>query len=422
MLNEKDKGRFSKMGTFTRTEKWEAATQRKHALYQKEGDIRTPFGRDFTRILHSTAYRRLKHKTQVFFSPGNDHISTRIEHVNYVESIASTISEFLGLNVELARAISIGHDLGHPPFGHHGEFVLNTIVRDEGLWSGMDNHFYWHEKNGLHFVDNIELLEGPDRKRYNLDLTYGVRDGIIAHCGEVHDPYLFPREEAMDLSEFKTVNAHAPFTWEGCVVKLADKISYLGRDIEDAQTLDILTKTQLKTLDGIVADYLKKQGSTDGNVNNTTVIHLLILDLCENSTPDSGLRFSDEGFAALKSIQDFNIKNIYHHDRLNGYKDYGELIIHRVYNALKELYNKGDIEEKIPYFKKQFPLLTSSFMNWVSDYWNRFDRTAPDCNLKNKIIYHVPEAPKDFQRAIIDYISGMTDHFIEKVYQELIRF
>lgn len=417
-----DRGRLEAVATKPGFKKWETAIKRQETLYTKEGDIRTPFGRDFTRILHSTAYRRLKHKTQVFFSPGNDHISTRIEHVNYVESVASTICEFMGLNVELARAIAIGHDLGHPPFGHHGEQVLNDIVKEEQLWSGSGDKYYWHEKNGLHFVDNIELLEGPDRKKYNLNLTYGVRDGIIAHCGEVSEAALFPREEAIDLSAFKQVNQFSPYTWEGCVVKLADKISYLGRDIEDAQTLDILSPAQLETLDDIVADYFTKQGQSRGNVNNTTVIHLLILDLGQNSSVENGLRFSDGAFEVLKNIQAFNVENIYHHERLRGYKDYGELIIHRLYDALKELYNNGDMASKLPCFQKQFPLLTTNFLNWIEDYWNHYDRSADGCNLKNRIIYHIPEAPLDFYRAIVDYISGMTDQFIEKVYQELIRF
>lgn len=417
-----EKGRLKAVATQQGSLKWDEAIKRKKPLYTKEGDIRTPFGRDFTRILHSTAYRRLKHKTQVFFSPGNDHVSTRIEHVNYVESVASTICEFMGLNVELARAIAIGHDLGHPPFGHHGEKVLNDIVKKEQLWSGTGDKYYWHEKNGLHFVDNIELLEGPDRKKYNLNLTYGVRDGIISHCGEVSEAALFPREEAIDLSDFKQVNQFPPYTWEGCVVKLADKIAYLGRDIEDAQTLDILNKAQLGELDDIVADYFIKQGKSRGNVNNTTVIHLLILDLGQNSSVENGLRFSDEAFEVLRNIHAFNTENIYHHQRLNGYKDYGELIIHRVYNALKELYNDGDMASKLPYFKKQFPLLTTNFLNWINDYWNRCDRSVPGCNLENRIIYRIPEEPLDFYRAIVDYISGMTDQFIEKVYQELIRF
>lgn len=414
--------KFEKVATYPGSEKWTAATKRIGKLYEKPGDIRTPFGRDYTRILHSRAYRRLKHKTQVFFSPGNDHISTRIEHVNYVDSIASTISKYLGLNVELARAIALGHDLGHPPFGHHGEKVLNEIVTRDNILPKVDGKAYWHEKNGLHFVDDIELLEGPDRKKYNLDLTYAVRDGIIAHCGEIHDRALVPRDEAMDLSCFNRANAYNPFTWEGCVVKVADKISYLGRDIEDALSLELLSQDQLRELDAIFKTYSDKRGGPAASVNNTTVIHLLILDLGENSNPHDGIRFSDEAFEVLTQIQAFNYKNIYHHRRLNGYKDYGELIIHRVYDALIELYNDGRMFEKRHYFDKQFPTLTTNFLEWIGDYWDKTDRESETCVLKNKVVYHVEDQPRDFYKAVIDYISGMTDQFIERIYQELIRF
>lgn len=415
-----NRGQFSTVATLPGSPKYAQATRREDKLYEKAGDIRTPFGRDFTRILHSSAYRRLKHKTQVFFSPGNDHISTRIEHVNYVDSIASTICKFLGLNDELARAIAIGHDLGHPPFGHHGEKVLNDIVKRDNILGGQA---YWHEKNGLYFVDNIELLEGPDRRKHNLDLTYAVRDGIIAHCGEIHDRSLHPREEVIDLAvDFDKANAYSPFTWEGCVVKVADKISYLGRDIEDALSLEILDQEQLTELDDILASYYTGRGAAIGGANNTTVIHLLILDLGENSNLAHGIRFSDAGFQVLKRIQAFNYEHIYRNKRLDGYKDYSSLIIHRVYNALVELWNKGEMNETLPYFRKQFPTLTSSFLEWIGDYWDRTDRTAPGVNLDNKIMYHLAENPGDYNRAVIDYISGMTDQFIEKLYQELIRF
>ena len=107
--------------------KWEHIISRTAPLYSRNNDIRSNFERDYTRIIHSNAYRRLKHKTQVFFSPQNDHICTRIEHVNHVESISYTITHYLGLNVELTRAISVSHDLGHSPFGHRGETVLSEI-------------------------------------------------------------------------------------------------------------------------------------------------------------------------------------------------------------------------------------------------------------------------------------------------------
>ncbi len=108
--------------------KWENAISRKQSLYRKEEDIRSAFSRDFNRILHSKAYRRLKHKTQVFFATTNDHICTRIEHVNHVSAITKTISDYLGLNTELSAAIALGHDFGHSPFGQDGEVFLHNIA------------------------------------------------------------------------------------------------------------------------------------------------------------------------------------------------------------------------------------------------------------------------------------------------------
>ena len=164
----------------------------------------------------------MKHKTQVFFSPENDHICTRAEHVALVESISYTIAKALGLNVELTKAIATAHDIGHSPFGHQGEKVLNQLAkRDIG-------ETFWHERNGLEVVDNIELLEDKDGICNNLNLTYAVRDGIISHCGEIDENMLRPREEAIDLKKYTYPNEYAPYTWEGCVVKIADKISYLG--------------------------------------------------------------------------------------------------------------------------------------------------------------------------------------------------
>ena len=111
--------------------KWNNIISRVSPLYTRKNDVRSEFERDFNRILHSNAYRRLKHKTQVFFSPQNDHICTRIEHVNLVESISYTLAHYFGLNEELTRAISLSHDLGHAPFGHKGEKVLNEICKKD---------------------------------------------------------------------------------------------------------------------------------------------------------------------------------------------------------------------------------------------------------------------------------------------------
>ena len=198
---------FNKLATVAANEenpKWEQMIKRNKELYKASVDLRNEFERDYTRVLYSNAYKRLKHKTQVFFSPTNDHICTRIEHVNHVESISTMLAKSFGLNLELTKTMAIAHDLGHSPFGHRGEQVLNDImIRDV-------NGSFWHEKNGVNYVDNIELLENREGYRENLNLTYAVRDGIISHCGEIDENSLKPRDEAIDLDIYTKPNEYAP--------------------------------------------------------------------------------------------------------------------------------------------------------------------------------------------------------------------
>ena len=173
--------RFNNVSSMSSNNNWDIHIAREKPLYKRENDIRSPYERDYTRILHSLAYRRLKHKTQVFFNIDNDHICTRMEHVQHVESVSCTIAKYLGLNVDLTKAIATGHDLGHAPFGHEGEVELTEIRKENGLDK------FWHERNGLRVVDKLELLENDKRNFCNLDLTYAVRDGIISHCGDVYE-------------------------------------------------------------------------------------------------------------------------------------------------------------------------------------------------------------------------------------------
>ena len=212
---------FIKEAAYPHNVNWDKLISRK-VENDKEDDIRSDFELDYNRILHTTAYRRLKHKTQVFYAPKNDHICTRIEHVNHVESISYTIAKYLGLNTELTRAIAVAHDLGHSPFGHKGEKLLSEITeKDIG-------EKFWHEWNGLNLVDNTELLQDYNHNRKNLNLTYAVRDGIISHCGEIDENALKPRSEYINLeTEYTYPNEYAPYTWEACVVKISDKISYM---------------------------------------------------------------------------------------------------------------------------------------------------------------------------------------------------
>lgn len=384
--------------------KWDNIIKREKPLYIRESDIRSDFERDYTRIIHCNAYKRLKHKTQVFFSPEDDHICTRIEHTTHVESISYTIAKHLGLNTELTKAIASAHDLGHSPFGHQGEKVLSEIsARDIG-------ERFWHEKNGLEYVDKIELLENHFKDRQNLNLTYAIRDGIISHCGEIDENKLKPREEYIDLYDYTRPNQYAPYTWEACVVKIADKISYLGRDIEDAITLGILDE-KLEDL------YKLLNHNSQEVINNTVIINKLVCDLCENSSLENGLCFSEQAFNMLNDIKKYNYNNIYFDERISPSNRYFKLVLNEIYETLKKTYNGEKTLENINKMKKVYPKLFSSFKDWISNYWN----LGRYLNSKNEVIFDINNA-KDYFKAIIYYISGMTDNFAIEIYNEIIRF
>ena len=383
--------------------KWNQMIKREQELYSKPGDIRSPFERDFNRILHTNAYNRLKHKTQVFFSPENDHISTRIEHVNYVESISYTISNYLGLNSELTRAIACGHDVGHGPFGHKGEKVLSSISQKE-----LGKPF-WHEQNGLNIVDNIELLDDYDGNKQNLNLTYAVRDGIISHCGEIDENSLKPRGEVIDLKNYTKPNEYAPFTWEGCIVKISDKISYLGRDIDDAIEEKLLTNDMLDELANITG--------ISSRTSNSTIINRLVTDICENSSPDEGIRLSKTAVEMMDKIKAFNYKYIYGAKRMMPSNKYFELVINQIFDILIDTYEEENTPNKILEMSKYYPNLSNNFYNWIVKYWNIGNRTG----LNNKIIFDINKK-EDYIQAIIYYISGMTDKFAIDMYNEIIHF
>lgn len=371
---------------------WENIIKRQNSLYKRDNEIRSEFERDYTRVINSKAYRRLKHKTQVFFSPENDHICTRIEHVTLVESISYTIAKYFGLNTELTKAIATAHDIGHSPFGHQGEKIISELSKD------FIQKPFWHEKNGLEFVDKVELLETPEGKIQPLDLTYGVRDGIISHCGEINENGLKPRTEYIDLYEYEHPNQYAQYTWEGCVVKIADKLSYLGRDIEDAITLGILDK-KLKELHEVLK--LDK----DVKINNTVILNMFIKDLCENSSLENGLCFSDEKFEMLNNLKEFNYKNIYLSEKTLGSVDYFELVLNKLFWFLSRMNFRDDDMKKI------CPVLADDFNKWLKEFFSL------DINHRDIII-----SDNEFLQAVIYYIAGMTDNFAIEMYNKIISF
>ena len=378
--------------------KWNNIIKRENELYSRGNDIRSEFERDYTRIIHSLAFRRMKHKTQVFFSPVNDHICTRMEHVILVESISHTIANYLGLNTDLTKAIAMAHDIGHSPFGHQGEKILSNISQSE------IGKTFWHEKNGMELVDKIELLEDDKKCLQNLNLTYAVKDGIISHCGEIDENGLKPREEYIDLNDYNYPNQYKPYTWEGCAVKVADKIAYLGRDIQDAITLGILDE-HLEEL------YNLMEIDKTQVINNTIIINYLIYNLCENSNEAEGLKFSDKAFSFMNKLKEFNYKYIYLDERIKPSTEYFNLILNTIYNTLKKYYNEKE------HIKKLYPEIITDFENWLKMYWNA-ERQESN---KNKVVFNI-ENEKDICQAIIYYISGMTDNYAIDIFNKIVRF
>lgn len=401
------KDSFKKYAANESNPNWNNIISRCTPLYKRDNDIRTEFGRDYTRIIHCNAYRRLKHKTQVFFSPDNDHICTRIEHVTHVESISYTIATYLGLNTELTKAIAVSHDIGHSPFGHVGERILSSL-------SGKDvGTTFWHEKNGLDFVDYIELLEDDNKYKKNLNLTYGVRDGIISHCGEVSENGLKPRTEYINLSDYKYPNQFAPYTWEACVVKLSDKISYIGRDIEDAITLGILDNHLDELYKLLDSKYTKDK------ISNTIIINYLITDLCENSSPEKGLCFSQDAFNLINKINEFNYKYIYNCQRIQPSNRYFNIVLTEIYSLLKSTFEQDHTLENVENLNKFYPKLYKNFLSFLNHYFDLGNRE--NLKLKNQVVFNLNNE-KEFYKAIIYFISGMTDNFAIEIYNEIIGF
>ncbi|MFB6291018.1 MAG: deoxyguanosinetriphosphate triphosphohydrolase family protein [Candidatus Bipolaricaulia bacterium] len=348
----------------------------KKRLTDREEDIRGPYFRDQTAIIHSLPFRRLKNKTQVFFAPENDHICTRIEHVLHVSTISATICKGLGLDVELAQAIALGHDLGHAPFGHSGEEILDRLNKENGG--------FIHELHGLRIVDKLT------RYGNGLDLTYAVRDGIVSHYGEEFTQSVEPYENKKNLTELKK-RGSPPSTYEGCVVRMADKIAYFGRDIEDAIKADLIEEVDIPEV--VRAELGTKNGE---------IIDVFVRDLIEWSKVNGKVGFSRQKFKVMQELKRFNYSKIYAHDRLQQYSHHAEVILDMLFDHLLGLMNEfgKDYEQ---YLQSNIPL----------------DRRFGDY-LKGLEDFYGVEEPFNPRQIALDYIAGMTDQYSLKAAKEVI--
>lgn len=289
-LDQREKDRLSPYAAVSRS------GRRRLSEPRMESDYRQAFAVDADRILHSRAYARYIDKTQVFYLIRNDHITHRGLHVQLVSKIARTIGRYLALNEDLIEAIALGHDIGHTPFGHDGERILSELCREQGIG------FFLHNLQSVQFLDRVE------RKGLGWNLTLQTLDGILCHDGEVHDPQLAPRREkdfSTLLSEMAAKRGDpgqrlTPMTMEGCVVRMADTISYIGRDIEDAIRLGVLQREEIPT------DCTRILGRTNG-----AIVYTLVTDLVANSHERPYMRFSHEVSDALQRLKQFNLERIY---------------------------------------------------------------------------------------------------------------
>jgi dGTPase len=234
-------------------------------LPEDECRLRTPFQRDRDRVVHSKAFRRLRHKTQVFVDPEGDHFRTRLTHTLETTGIARGVARALRLNEDLVEAVGLGHDLGHPPFGHAGEQALDEAVRERG------GPGFRHNEHSLRVVERLE------RDGRGLNLTWEVRDGILKHTGAVE-----------------------PETLEGKIVRIVDRVAYINHDIDDAIRAGILDPRELPQTE------LRVLGQT-GSRRIDTLVH----DLVETSSQAGDIVQSDEIGGAMLSLRSFMFENVY---------------------------------------------------------------------------------------------------------------
>jgi len=342
----------------------------------REEDERGHFFRDTTAIIHSYPFRRLKHKTQVFFSPKNDHICTRIEHVMHVASIAAAMCRGLDLDADLAWAIGLGHDLGHTPFGHVGEKVMDRLKRENGAGG------FIHELYSLRVVDYMA------RYGSGLNLTYAVRDGIATHCGEKFEQSISPDFSRKDLDSL-SARDHYPSTWEGAVVRMADKVAYLGRDLEDALQLKIIEE-----------EVIPRSAVQSLGTSNSEIISSLVSDLIMSSRERGSIGFGDEAYLAMRELKEFNYSHIYSNAVLTDYHRYFERVLRSLHGYLADLFESAGFDyEK---YKREKNLLSVRFGDYVS---------------KMKPFYE--EVDGGFGNIVFDYLAGMTDDYALECVSEI---
>ena len=341
----------------------------------EETEYRQSFSLDVDRILHSLGYTRYIDKTQVFYLIENDHITHRVLHVQLLSKIARTIGRFLGLNEDLLEAISLGHDVGHPPFGHEGEGFLSDLCQAYGV-----GHF-------VHSVQSIQCLDKVERSGNGWNLCLQTLDGILCHDGEIHNQTLTPHQnktfedfdEEIKKKKYTPEETLIPMTLEGCVVRMADTISYIGRDLEDAMRLNLIRREDLPE------NITRLLGNTNGSI-----VYHLVTDVIENSYEQPFIAFSPQVSKALKDLKAFNMEHIY----LN------------------------------PKIKQHLKNINSLFEYLFEKYYKDIDNNSMDSLIFTRFLKGKSDAYKEKHNSaeiVRDFIAGMTDRYFLNLCPENLR-
>lgn len=344
-------------------------------FHEASEDLRPNFFHDSDKIIHSYCYSRYIDKTQVFYLVENDHITHRVLHVQLVAKIARTIGRFLNLNEDLIEAISLGHDVGHTPFGHDGERIISAFLQEQG------------EGIFEHNVQSFRLFHDLEAYGKGLNLTAQVLDGIICHNGEIlKNEYGCDRSKTPEklLTEYReSLNGNfkskdmVPMTLEGCVMRISDVIAYIGRDIEDAIILKLVERESLPR------EITEVLGNKNGEIVDT-----LIKDLVNNSIDKETLNFSPEVFGALNRLKNWNYKNIY----LNPKKSTQDEKIKTMFRTvLEECLEELGSDKKVTGINHWFNSMSAEY-----------------------------KASTSKLRAVADYVAGMTDDYLMNAYKEIV--
>ena len=354
---------------------------------EEENSIRSPYQRDRDRIIHSSSFRRLKHKTQVFVNTEGDHYRTRLTHSMEVSQISRTLARFLGLNEDLCETLSLAHDLGHTPFGHAGELVLNECMKRYGGF----NH-------NIQTLRVVTLLENKYYNFFGLNLTVETLDGLIKHNGPIKNLNLYKKILKKDLFSHK-INFHEFPSMEAQVASISDDIAYNNHDLQDGLRAGLFTIEKFSSVPSI-SRFVKKHMKNIKSFRREIIVNQIVRDLINFMVVD----VIDNTNKNLKKYNPKTIKDIYKQNRLMV--DFSDKM------------KKTDVEIKVflksnMYNHKKVIINTNKGKKIIKNLFNYLSKNP------KKYINEELLKKEQKERTVADFIAGMTDRYAINLYKKL---